>query len=88
MLVLAMEFSRGEPRERKPRRGEQAAGDAGIAAGAMLPENGTEESDSASASMQETKVFHRKRRSRNRIASDQLGVLGCNDPSRNSLERR
>jgi hypothetical protein len=53
---------------------------AGLAAGfavqgAMLPENGTEVARFDDRAMQETEVYHHIERSRNRIASDQLGVL-------------
>jgi len=88
MLVLAMEFSRGEPRERKARRGEQAAGRRRHCRRSDAPGKRNRGVRFGERLVQETKVFHRKGRPRNRIASDQLGVLGCNDPSRNSLERR
>jgi len=87
MLVLAMEFSRGDRASQLDANSKWPAF-AGIACRERCSRKTEQRGPAHRASVQETKVFHRKGRSRNRIASDQLGVLGCNDPSRNSLERR
>ena len=92
MLVLAMEFSRGDRADGQRRAADprRRTGAALPEAHAALPENGTEVAQASSVPATPRDQISRPMTGRrSRIASDQLGVLETKiGPSRYSLERR